>query len=47
MNVIDLGRIEYGAALEIQNRHVEDLLAGGQAGGLFRFGHVRDVGAPP
>ena len=28
MNVVDLGRIEYGAALEIQNRHVEDLLAG-------------------
>ena len=28
MNVIDLGLIEYGAALEIQNRHVEDLLAG-------------------
>jgi lipoyl(octanoyl) transferase len=28
MNVLDLGRIEYGAALEIQNRHVEDLLAG-------------------
>ena len=28
MNVVDLGRIEYGAALEIQNRLVEDLLAG-------------------
>jgi len=28
MNVLDLGRIEYGAALEIQNRHVGDLLAG-------------------
>ena len=28
MKAIDLGRIEYGAALEIQNRHVEDLLAG-------------------
>ena len=28
MNVVDLGRIEYGAALEIQNRHVEELLAG-------------------
>ena len=28
MNVLDLGRIEYGAALEIQNRHIEDLLAG-------------------
>jgi len=28
MNVVDLGCIEYEAALEIQNRHVEDLLAG-------------------
>ena len=28
MTVVSLGRIEYGAALEIQNRHVEDLLAG-------------------
>ena len=28
MKAVDLGRIEYGAALEIQNRHVEDLLAG-------------------
>ena len=28
MNVVDLGQIEYNAALEIQNRHVEDLLAG-------------------
>ena len=28
MKVVDLGRIEYGAALEIQNRHVEDLPAG-------------------
>ena len=28
MNILDLGRIEYGAALEIQNRHVEDLLEG-------------------
>ena len=28
MKVVDLGRIEFGAALEIQNRHVEDLLAG-------------------
>ncbi|MFA7343577.1 MAG: lipoyl(octanoyl) transferase LipB [Terrimicrobiaceae bacterium] len=33
MNVLPLGRIEYGAALEIQNRHVEDLISGG--GGEF------------
>lgn len=29
MKVIDLGRIEYHAALEIQERHVEDLVSGG------------------
>lgn len=28
MKVLNLGRIDYEAALEIQNRHVEDLLAG-------------------
>lgn len=28
MKAIQLGRIEYAAALEIQNRHVEELLAG-------------------
>jgi len=28
MKVLDLGRIEYQAALEIQNRHVEDLISG-------------------
>lgn len=28
MKVVQLGRIEYGAALEIQNRHVEELVSG-------------------
>lgn len=29
MKILDLGRIEYHAALEIQERHVEDLVSGG------------------
>lgn len=28
MNILNLGRIEYQAALDIQNRHVEDLILG-------------------
>ena len=28
MKVVQLGRIDYGAALEIQNRHVEELVSG-------------------
>ncbi|MCX6969682.1 MAG: lipoyl(octanoyl) transferase LipB [Verrucomicrobia bacterium] len=39
MKIFNLGRIEYQAALDIQNRHVEDLISGSGGGVLLLLEH--------